>query len=67
MFRSPRSKDEPEVLRLEEALADRATAELSYTGVSINLLAMRPEIYLLLLINDPSWPREEQRIAATAG
>jgi hypothetical protein len=48
---------EPEVLALE-AMLKSGSAELLYTGVSINLLTLRPEICTLLLIHDPEWVRD---------
>lgn len=62
----PDPEDEPEVLRLKDAL-QREAAELLYSGVSVNLLTLRPEICLLLLIKDPVWLKEGQRIAADSG
>ncbi len=34
-------------------------AKLLYTGVAVNLLALRPEICTLLIIDDPGWYEEE--------
>jgi transcriptional regulator with XRE-family HTH domain len=34
-------------------------AKLLYTGVAVNLLALRPEICTLLVIDDPGWYEEE--------
>jgi hypothetical protein len=45
---------EPEVRNLTTMLED-GRAELLYTGISINLLTLRPEICTLLLIHDPLW------------
>lgn len=49
---------EPEITRLADMLAD-GSARLRYTGVTVNLLTLRPEICLLLQINDPEWLRRE--------
>jgi len=48
----------PEVVRLTELLASGA-ADLVYTGISVNLLTLRPEIGTLLLVRDPDWIRRE--------
>jgi hypothetical protein len=61
----PDPAGEPEVLRLKEVLGD--SVELLYTGVSVNLLTLRPEICLLLLVKDPSWWPAESQIAAQSG
>ncbi|MFI6168937.1 hypothetical protein ACIBCN_19310 [Nocardia sp. NPDC051052] len=53
--------DEPEARRLRALLAS-GQAFLTYTGVSINLLTMRPEICLLLRIEDPDWLRRERHM-----
>jgi hypothetical protein len=37
------------------AMMEQGDASLSLTGVSINLLTLRPEISALLLIHDPTW------------
>ncbi|MFJ2596800.1 hypothetical protein [Streptomyces erythrochromogenes] len=37
------------------------TAQLYYTGISVNLLTLRPEICLLLVIDDVDWLRQELR------
>lgn len=58
---------EPEITRLDELLADPGRARHLYTGVSVNLLTMRPEICVLLLVRDPGWLREESHIARKTG
>ncbi len=50
--------DVPEIRRLAELVATDA-ADLLYTGVSVNLLTLRPEIGTLLLVRDPDWIRRE--------
>lgn len=55
-----------EVRRLQDAL-DAGRAELLYTGVSVNLLSLRPEICTLLLVHDPDWWADERRPAEAAG
>jgi hypothetical protein len=62
----PDPEDEPEVTRLNEMLTS-GQGHLYYTGVSVNLLTLRPEICMLLLIENPSWLREENRIARETG
>lgn len=57
---------EPEVMRLR-ALIDSGSANLYYTGVSVNLLTLRPEICTLLLVRDPAWLREEPLAAERSG
>ncbi|TCO54975.1 helix-turn-helix domain-containing protein [Actinocrispum wychmicini] len=52
--------NEPEIQRLR----DEPSAKLYYTGVSLNLLTLRPEICLLLLITDPGWLERETATAA---
>jgi hypothetical protein len=49
-----RVEREPEIQRLQE-LIQQKKARLLYTGISVNLLTMRPEICTLLLIQDPEW------------
>jgi hypothetical protein len=49
----------PEIGRLEEMLSDDSSAQLAYTGISVNLLTLRPEICALLLIRDPHWLARE--------
>ena len=55
----PNPEDEPEI--------DRLSAEdqisLYYTGVSVNLLTLRPEICLLMLVTDPTWQVRESKRA----
>ncbi len=58
----PDPDDEPEVLRLRQ-LVDNGTARLQYTGISVNLMTLRPEICLLLVIDDPRWYRNEREIS----
>ncbi|MFD9084064.1 hypothetical protein [Streptomyces erythrochromogenes] len=55
----PDPAGEPEVLRLKAMLG--TTAQLYYTGISVNLLTLRPEICLLLVIDDVDWLRQELR------
>lgn len=61
----PDPEKEPEVQRLIQ-LIDVGDATLSYTGVSINLLTLRPEICLLLRIEDPEWLDRERKILPPA-
>jgi Trypsin-like peptidase domain len=63
---APDPIDAPEVTRLRQLL-DSQEADLYYTGVSINLLTLRPEICTLLLIRQPDWLKQETRIAAAMG
>jgi hypothetical protein len=42
---------EPEIARLNA----EDQVNLYYTSVSVNLLTLRPEICLLLLVTDPAW------------
>jgi hypothetical protein len=64
----PDPEDEPEITRLNELLnPGTGKGHLYYTGVSVNLLTMRPEICMLLLIEDTGWFREENRIARETG
>jgi hypothetical protein len=51
----------PEIARLQEMLRDATVARLVYTGISVNLLTLRPEICTLLLIRDPDWLAQEAR------
>lgn len=62
----PDPEDEPEITRLNELLGSDE-GHLYYTGVSVNLLTLRPEICMLLLIENPSWFREENRVARETG
>jgi hypothetical protein len=57
-FAIPDPEEQPEITRLKAA-----HARLYYTGISVNLLTLRPEICLLLLINDPRWFDAERRLA----
>ena len=50
---------EPPIQRLREMLEDDR-ANLLYTGISVNLLTLRPEICLLLLVHDAGWLKREQ-------
>lgn len=50
---------EPEIVRL----AAEPAATLYYTGVSVNLLTLRPEICLLVLVTDPTWWERESATA----
>lgn len=45
--------------RLLTDLLERGDARLLYTGVAVNLLALRPEICTLLVIDDPGWYEQE--------
>ena len=64
----PDPEHEPEVVRLKAALeAANPVVHLRYTGVSVNLLTLRPEICLLLLIDDPDWLPHEMEVAAQGG
>jgi hypothetical protein len=61
---------EPEISRLLEVIdPDSPTkrGDLYYTGVSVNLLTLRPEICLLLVIDDPTWLTTEKREAEAIG
>lgn len=49
-------ENEPEIKRLRA----QPEATLYYTGVSVNLMTLRPEICLLLLITDPGWLARER-------
>jgi hypothetical protein len=54
----PNPEHEPEIARLNA----EDQVNLYYTGVSVNLLTLRPEICLLLLVTDPTWLiREDKR------
>lgn len=57
-FDIPDPEEQEEITRLKAA-----NARLYYTGVSVNLLTLRPEICLLLLIDDPQWFGTERRLA----
>jgi len=53
---------EPPLRRLRRRIESRDPnykAELCFTGVSMNLLTLRPDICLLLLIRDPDWYDQE--------
>jgi len=41
--------------RLLTGMLESGAARLLYTGIAVNLLALRPEICTLLVIDDPSW------------
>ncbi|WP_405450663.1 hypothetical protein [Streptomyces erythrochromogenes] len=56
----PDPAGEPEVLRLKAMLG--TTAQLHYTGASVNLLTLRPEICLLLVIDFGSLVRALKRL-----
>jgi hypothetical protein len=56
----------PEVIRLKQAISD-GRAALYYTGVSVNLLTLRPEICLALVVHDSTWLKEETRTAREFG
>ncbi|MEU2900382.1 hypothetical protein ACWC4E_29270, partial [Streptomyces sp. NPDC001273] len=62
----PDPEDEPEITRLKELL-HRGKGRLRYTGVSFNLLTMRPEICMALIIDDREWFKEEDKIARGMG
>ena len=49
----------PEIERLD-AMIQRGDATLTYTGVTVNLLFLRPEICLLLRIEDSAWEQRER-------
>ncbi|MFD0683055.1 hypothetical protein [Actinomadura fibrosa] len=60
----------PEIARLERAVDPRdarRAGDLYYTGVSVNLLTLRPEICLLLVIDDPGWLGREIDEARAVG
>ena len=59
-------ENEPEILRLK-ALIESGHASIYYTGVSVNLLTLRPEICTLLLIRDPNWIATESIEAEKSG
>jgi hypothetical protein len=40
-------------------MLESGAARLLYTGIAVNLLALRPEICTLLVIDDPSWFENE--------
>lgn len=48
----------PEIARLSELIAGGG-ATLLYTGVSVNLLMLRPEVCLTLYVRDEDWLRRE--------
>ena len=41
--------------KLLTGMLESGTARLLYTGIAVNLLALRPEICTLLVIDDPDW------------
>ena len=59
-------ESEPEIVRLK-AVLDSGDAAVYYTGVSVNLLTLRPEICTLLLVRDPGWLRREVGLARRSG
>jgi hypothetical protein len=59
-------ESEPEILRLQ-GLIESGQANLYYTGVSVNLLTLRPEICTLLLVRDPAWITREPVEAEKSG
>lgn len=64
----PDPEDEHEITRLKDLLRPGGErAKLYYTGVSENLLTLRPEICMLLLVTDSNWLDEENEIARTMG
>jgi hypothetical protein len=40
-------------------MLESGAARLLYMGIAVNLLALRPEICMLLVIDDPSWFENE--------
>ncbi|MGW6620139.1 hypothetical protein ACWF99_02840 [Nocardia sp. NPDC055002] len=56
----------PEVIRLKQAISE-GRADLYYTGVSVNLMTLRPEICLALVVHDPTWLAQETRTAREFG
>lgn len=62
----PDPEGEPEAIRLKAALSS-GDASLYYTGISVNLLTLRPEFCLLLVIDNPSWFDHERRLARETG
>ncbi|MEU9338611.1 hypothetical protein AB0D49_36590 [Streptomyces sp. NPDC048290] len=62
----PDPEDEPEITRLKDLLRS-GRGRLKYTGVSYNLLTLRPEICMALIVGDRAWFREEDRIAREMG
>jgi hypothetical protein len=63
---SPQPVDEHSVTRLLECIRNHRV-ELLYTGISVNLLTLRPEICTVLIAHDHSWLDEEVRAAERAG
>jgi hypothetical protein len=57
---------EPGIVRLNR-LVEEGLAGLHYTGVSVNLLTLRPEICTLLLVRDPGWLASESVAAQRDG
>jgi hypothetical protein len=45
--------------RLLGRMLDAGDAALLYTGVAVNLLALRPEICTVLIVHDPAWWEQE--------
>jgi hypothetical protein len=62
----PNPAEEPEITRLEKVIDPAQpthAGDLYYTGISVNLLTLRPEICLLLVIDDPGWLSKEKHEA----
>jgi hypothetical protein len=62
----PDPAEEPEIARLKKVIDPAQpthAGDLYYTGVSVNLLTLRPEICLLLVIDDPGWLGQEKHEA----
>lgn len=57
---------DPEVVRLNR-LVSVGDAGVYYTGISVNLLTLRPEICTLLLVRDPNWIADEESAAERSG
>jgi hypothetical protein len=57
------------VAEVQRLLNERRNAvlEFYYTGVSVNLFTLRPEICTLILVTDPGWWDRESRIADERG
>ncbi|MEU9190654.1 hypothetical protein AB0D14_40315 [Streptomyces sp. NPDC048484] len=62
----PDPEDEPEITRLKD-LFRNGIGRLNYTGISVNLLTLRPEICMALIVEDSKWLAEEARIARETG
>lgn len=63
----PSIYEEGEVQRLLAERGQHGALQLYYTGISLNLLTMRPEICALILVNDPDWYDRERGAAKRAG